>query len=131
MDIKRALHLREHAEQQIGDLWSRAEHFGTAHSAMLEERGRINEMLQGTPHWVRSYLDGVWSTHQKYAYRHALVYGAYVGGQFMSTHSSRPDYYQTLGIEPSAFATGGIAKDKGHYWVRPEDGRVRPFFVGD
>ena len=128
MNIERALRLRDHAEQQIADLWSRAEHFGTPHTQMLDERAGILEMVAKTPSWVRDYLSGVWSTHTKYAYRQSLVYGAFVDGRFLSTHNNRSDYYERNGVSPCAFAPNGEAVDKGHYWIMP-DGRAKPFFI--
>lgn len=122
---ERTLKKRNWAEARLAGLFSAAEHYGWTHDTMLERRSEIYAELTKAkmPRWVFSYLEGYWSARQMEAYKYSLVYGAIINGRFYSTHSNRDDYYEKLGIEPSAFAEPNPTK--GHYWANS----LKPFFV--
>jgi hypothetical protein len=76
------------------------------------------------PRWAIAHVYGYSQACMASLYREALVYGGFVDGKFMSTHSNRADYYEKNGIAPSDFAQAG--KNTGHYWIADTS---RPFFT--
>lgn len=102
----------------IGGLTSKVLH------AMLRET--LTNMGQA-PQWAIAYVRGFQDCLTKALYRTDLVHGGYVDGVFMSTHRSRPDYYETCGIGPKEW--NDTAKDKGHYWGETRTRGIKPFFV--
>ena len=131
MNLTRAIRLQNHAITVLSDIYSAASICGSPSSDMEERRREALERLgiNKAPRWVQSYLDGWWRCRIDQAYRHDLMYGAFVDGVFYSTHRDRPDYYEKHGIEPSAYATHTTDANKtvGHYWQTTRE--PRPFFL--
>jgi hypothetical protein len=128
MNTKRALELRDHLTAQYRALFNAAEHFGFTHDAMLKRRAELLEKLPAkAPGWIKQYLSGIWEQLQHDAYQRDLVYGGWINGTFASTHSTRPDYYENLGL--SAREWHERATGKGHHWRANTVHDVVPFFV--
>lgn len=125
MNVTTALAKQQRLQQQLSDLYSHASHFGLSSSDMEAKRRTLLEGFTG-PRWVLSHLKGYWAARIEQAYRQDLVYGGFVGGVFRSTHRDREDYYEKHGIEPRAWAEGGLVEATGHYWKAS----LKPFFTG-
>lgn len=50
---------------------------------------------------------------------------------FVTTHVSREDYYERLGLTADAFKAGGVVTGKGHYWPPQDDREPKPWIVDD
>ena len=127
MRIERALDERRRLAERI-----RAAYHTASLCKLTSEE--LNDMVlkafaglaKGAPEWVRSYGEGYGKSLNDLMYHNELVFGGYVGDVFMSTHSNRPDYYQKLGVEPSAYADNGAVQRRGHYWASDTS---KPFFI--
>lgn len=124
-DFNRSLRVRNEAAGKLYNLFSSAEHFGFSHTEMLTRRNAMFHAVgvDRAPRWVGSYLQGLWDYWQQSAYRHHLIYGGKIDGQFYSTHRERDDYYEKHGIEARDYADNGRVKDRGHYWKN----NLKPF----
>jgi hypothetical protein len=132
-DIKKHRTARTLCEA-YADAWSSAQTFGTSHDALLANLARIRARYTHLTQRDQAYAAGYEQALRDFAYRHALIYGGFLNGQFLSTHSHRPDYYQKHGVEPSAWAeaaNGGRVEAIGHYWETNSEKKVfKPFFTG-
>jgi hypothetical protein len=130
MNIIKALEARDALCAAYADAWSTAETFGTTASDLIARMKRAEERHTKAPRWVHQYAKGYAQALSDRAYAKALVYGGFIDGVFYSTHRARPDYYQTQGIEPKAFAElseGGRVIGRGHYWDTAQG--MRPYFI--
>ena len=126
MRIERALRLRDSVISGLRDCYSAASIYGMKSADMEVKRHEVlGRLPPKTPQWVRQFADGYWRCMIDGAYRHDLVFGGIVDGQFYSTHSDRDDYYEKHGIEPCEYADDGKVTSRGHYWKR----NLKPFFV--
>lgn len=120
--IARMLRWRDECRDAFNGLYSHSAAFGATREAM-ETRKR--EILARHPltRWASGYLEGYWAHIIDQAYRHDLVYGGWVEGRFLSTHSNRNDYYGKCGI--SARDWHDLSIGRGHYWANT----LKPFYT--
>lgn len=104
------------AIERVKDAYSSARHFHSISTKLTEKTIQIETDMGNVPYYVRSYVRGYADAMTDQLYRDALVYGAWVDGTFYSTHRSRADYYETLGMSPRDF---GVlpATLRGHFWA--------------
>lgn len=134
MRIERALKIRGAAKRRTREMFSFAafhtmtsEEMNISYAAILADMGKV-------PQWVRAYVDGYRQAQIDRLYE-SLIFGGFVEGRFMSTHSDRRDYYGKCGIDPADWHKA--AKAKGHYFDRffplatgvYDRGAFKPFFV--
>jgi hypothetical protein len=126
MNTKRAYDIRQTTTAFLRGCFSYARAFGLPSATMeATRRARIAGLPQGTPRWVKSYLEGYWARMIEDAYSTDLVFGGFIGGTFYSVHQDRDDYYEKHGIAPRDYAEDGRVTLKGHYWKST----LKPFFV--
>lgn len=126
MKIERAINVRSHSKTRLRDLYSVARIASMTASDIDEAyRELIANLPKGAPQWVIAYLDGYRAALNDRLYEESLVYGGFYEGRFLSTHSSREDYYEKHGVEHSAYADNGAIKARGHYWAHS----LKPYFV--
>jgi len=128
MEISRAVLLQQRGVTVLSDVYSQASICGLRSSQMEANRHKALERLGigKAPRWVRAFLDGWWRCRIDLGYRQDLVYGAFMGGRFVSTHRERPDYYEKLGISAREFAEEKCPT-VGHYWSTTRE--PKPFFI--
>ena len=127
MRIERALEERSRLVERIHFAYHTASLRKSTSKELIEMvENSYAGLAKGAPSWVRLYGKGYAAALTDLMYRNELVYGGYVGDVFMSTHSDRPDYYQKLGVEPSAYADNGAVQRRGHYWASDTS---KPFFI--
>lgn len=130
MNIATALRRKDAAIVQLRDAYSAARICGQSHADLIARVRVIQDTtLKGAPRWALSEFKGYNRALSDRLYETSLVFGGYVNGVFCSTHRDRPDYYQTQGVEPAAFADGGLVKARGHYWSTTKT--PKPFFVSN
>lgn len=138
MKIERALAVRAALKVRIADLYAAAKFGGYSADEIAENTRSIRaDAPKGTPGWVFAYLDGYCEAQRDDLYRNHLIFGGFVDGVFYSTHSNRPDYYASNGIDPVDYADDGKVTGRGHYWDRVtpyrggfhDKGSFKPFFV--
>jgi hypothetical protein len=128
MRVETALKRRNAAMLSLRGLYSHAKHFGLTSTEINEQfDSRVLATLKGAPSWTRYYVHGARDQISRELYCDgSLVYGAFIGGVFYSTHSNRPDYYGKNGFGAAEFAQA--TKDSsGHYWAH----NLKPYFVGN
>lgn len=139
ISIDKALRTRSKAQAAIDSLYSCARLCGYASDEITKGILSINaNMPKGTPHWVRSYIDGYCAAIRNDLYANWLCYGGYIDGIFYSTHSNRDDYYGKHEIDFNRHAGDGTIQGLGHYWkerVQYPGGiysreTVKPYFIG-
>jgi hypothetical protein len=119
----------DRAIENLRDVYSSAKHFGPTHAKLLDDVAAIRtKYLAQAPRWAWGEFRGYERALSDGLYQYSLVFGGFFEDRtFYSTHSSRPDYYGTHGIEPSEWADDGRVTKKGHYWIIR--GEPKPFFV--
>jgi hypothetical protein len=128
MNLDRAIKIQAQLKTRIRDCYSSARIFCPSSDKLNDMRQTAMIAPKGTPTHVLEYVRGYGDCLGDALYHDALVFGGYVGGVFYSTHRDRADYYETNGIEPSAYADNGLVTRRGHYWAKDT---TRPFFVSD
>lgn len=129
ISLDRALRLQERGVAEMRDAYSFARIFKSPCETLHRMLAQIQDDMAKAkaPAWAISYVRGYSRSLMDVLYRDSLVYGGFVDGTFMSTHSNRADYYEKNGIPPSEFAQDGRVKNAGHYWAADTS---RPFFIG-
>lgn len=133
MNLERALKLKGEAITRLRDYYSSALHFGPPAAEMDSKVAAIRaEVLSGAPRWAIAEFKGYAAALRDSLYYAPtgpgpLIYGGFVDGRFLSTYSGRPDYYESNGVEPGAWAAGGAVQGKGYYWSQFDP--PRPYFV--
>lgn len=129
MRIETQLKKRNSAISRLNDLISCATYAGMTSEALNAEARKIRETLAKCAEWTRAYFDGYHKCKIDALYRESLMFGGFFNGVFYSTHSNRPDYYETNGIPPHEFADNSKVTGRGHYWKTTQT--PRPFFIDD
>lgn len=124
MKIETSLNARDRAIRQLNEVYTHASIVGMDSKALQEKIISIFNSVKSYPQWVRAYVKGYDKCKNDYMYQNHLVFGAYVNGEFYSTHSDRPDYYQKHGISPIEFNTNH--NQSGHYWKTTKT--IKPYF---
>ena len=129
ISLDRALELQRRGVERIIDAYSSAQSFCSPSNSLHAKCSEILSDMRAkhAPRWAIAHVEGYSRALMANLYRYSLVYGGYLDGQFMSTHSSRADYYEKQGIEPREFAEDGRVRNTGHYWAADVS---RPFFIG-
>jgi hypothetical protein len=129
MKLDRAIRLEREGVARMRSIYSMAKMFGYPSRIMEENRiVSLRDLCGKTkpPHWLKEYWNGYWRAIIDRAYETDLVYGGYVNGVFMSTHSNRPDYYGK-NDRMSAKEWHDRSHNRGHYWATCIN---KPFFCG-
>lgn len=130
MRIERQLKLQGMGISALNSIFSHAQHFGLTSKRMEEDKHKALDAIgvRKAPQWVGRFLDGYWRCicDRMYAHGGDLVYGAYLGDTFYSTHSDRADYYEKHGMDARSFCERHTAaKTGGHYWKTT----LKPFYT--
>ena len=131
MKISTALNRVTKAIQRSRDTISSAKHFGSPsqelHAAL---RQHVEAMGKDCPGWARYRVQGYQECLLDQLYQDSLVFGVYIGGNFVSVDRNRDDYYEKVGFTPAVFAEASSDPKvaRGHYWVTTEP--PKPYFIG-
>ena len=129
MRISTQLNKRNSAIASLNSLLSTAKFAGMTSAEINAETMKIRATLAKCPESIRAYFDGYNKCKIEALYHDSLMFGGFFNGVFYSTHSNRPDYYETNGIPPHEFADNGKVTGRGHYWKTTQT--PRPFFIDD
>ncbi|ERP95729.1 hypothetical protein Q669_29615 [Labrenzia sp. C1B10] len=99
----------------------------TSEEMNREFRQFISDMGKA-PRWAIAQVEGYREARQRDVYKN-LVFGGFLDGVFYSTHSKRPDYYRTRGIDPAEYGDDARVKNRGHYWDSPDG--MEPYFISN
>lgn len=132
----RVLALRTELLSRVKEAYYTARITKQEHRELLERLAAIynDPAYSRLPRYAVNYVRGYEQAIMDDLYRHHLVYGRYLGGRFVSTHSRRDDYYGKQGVSPTEMALYSVkeASEAGHYWAEASEGGVmRPFFTGN
>ena len=132
----RVMKLRTELLSRVKEVYQTAQITRQDHRALIQRLQAVynDPIYRNLPRYAVNYVRGYEQAIMDELYRRHLVYGRYIAGRFVSSHSSRDDYYQKLGIEPSEWATGTEKElsEIGHYWAEADQhGKMCPFSTGD
>lgn len=128
----RVMKLRTELLRRVKEVYQIAIISRQEHRVLIQRLQAVynDPIYRNLPRYAVNYVRGYEQAIMDELYRCHLVYGRYIAGRFVSTDSSRHDYYGKQGISPSewAFATQKELCETGHYWVEADkDGKMCPF----